>query len=71
MRYQAALYDNKGKLVASGLTLAVTVTDRGAPGRNDSVGLTLWKGGALLLSSDWTGGATAEVKLKGGNLTVH
>ncbi|WP_262014410.1 M12 family metallo-peptidase [Micromonospora sp. Mcm103] len=71
VRYQAALYDNKGKLVASGLTLAVTVTDRGAPGRNDTVGVTLWKGGALLFSSDWTGGATAEVKLKGGNLTVH
>ncbi|ADU09503.1 Ig domain protein group 1 domain protein [Micromonospora sp. L5] len=71
VRYQAALYDNKGKPVASGLTLAVTVTDRGAPGRNDTVGVTLWKGGSLLLSSDWTGSATAEVKLKGGNLTVH
>ena len=71
VRYQAALYDNKGKLVASGLTLAVTVTDRGAPGRNDTVGVTLWKGGALLFSSDWTGGGTAEVTLKGGNLTVH
>ncbi|WP_327025000.1 M12 family metallo-peptidase [Micromonospora sp. NBC_01739] len=71
LRYQASLYDSKGKLVASGLTLAVTVTDRGAPGRNDSVGLTLWQGGVLLSSSDWTGTGTGEVNLTGGNLTVH
>ncbi|GGM61544.1 hypothetical protein GCM10011608_53330 [Micromonospora sonchi] len=71
LRYQASLYDSKGKLVASGLTLAVTVTDRGAPGRNDTLGLTLWQGGRLLFSSDWTGAGTGEVKLTGGNLTVH
>lgn len=71
VRYRASLHDSKGKLVANGLTLTVTVTDRGAPGRNDSVGLTLWQGGRLLLSSDWTGAGTGEVKLTGGNLTVH
>ncbi|BCJ61341.1 M12 family metallo-peptidase [Micromonospora endophytica] len=71
VRYRAGLYDSKGKLVTSGLTLAVTVTDRGTPGRNDSVGLTLWQGGLLLFSSDWTGAGTGEVKLTGGNLTVH
>ncbi|TCB98119.1 hypothetical protein E0H26_10860 [Micromonospora zingiberis] len=71
VRYRASLYDSKGKLVASGLTLAVAVTDRGAPGRNDTVGITLWQGGVLLFSSDWTGAGTGEVKLTGGNLTVH
>ncbi|MFD2763049.1 M12 family metallo-peptidase [Micromonospora eburnea] len=71
VRYQASLYDSNGKVVASGLTLAVTVTDRGAPGRDDTVGITLWNGGALLFSSDWTGNGTAEVNLTAGNLTVH
>ncbi|WP_233513769.1 M12 family metallo-peptidase [Micromonospora craterilacus] len=71
VRYRASLYDSKGKVVASGLTLAVTVTDRGSPGRNDTVGVTLWQGGVLLFSSDWTGAGTGEVKLTGGNLTVH
>ncbi|MEU8264950.1 M12 family metallo-peptidase [Micromonospora sp. NPDC048999] len=71
VRYQASLYDSNGRVVASGLTLALTVTDRGSPGRDDTVGITLWKGGALLFSSDWTGNGTAEVKLTGGNLTVH
>ncbi|SBT47681.1 M12 family metallo-peptidase [Micromonospora narathiwatensis] len=71
VRYQASLYDSNGKVVASGLTLAVTVTDRGAPGRDDTVGITLWNGGALLFSSDWTGNGTGEVNLTAGNLTVH
>ncbi|MFI7023395.1 M12 family metallo-peptidase [Micromonospora sp. NPDC049900] len=71
LRYQAALYDGRGKLVAAGLTLAVTVTDRGAPGRHDTVGITLWQGGTLVFSSDWTGAGTGEVALTGGNLTVH
>ncbi|WP_241825518.1 M12 family metallo-peptidase [Micromonospora sp. CB01531] len=71
VRYQASLYDSNGKLVASGLTLAVTVTDRSAPGRDDTVAVTLWNGGALLFSSDWTGNGTAEVNLTSGNLTVH
>ncbi|MEV0155692.1 M12 family metallo-peptidase [Micromonospora sp. NPDC050686] len=71
VRYRASLYDSTGRLVAGGLTLAVTVTDQGAPGRTDTVGVTLWQGGALLFSSDWTGGGTAEVALTSGNLTVH
>ncbi|MEU2614085.1 M12 family metallo-peptidase [Micromonospora sp. NPDC007271] len=71
VRYRASLYDSRGKVVASGLMLAVTVTDRGAPGKNDTVGITLWNGGALVFSSDWTGSGTDEVNLTAGNLTVH
>ncbi|MGR6320956.1 M12 family metallo-peptidase [Micromonospora soli] len=71
VRYRADLVDSTGTVVAGGLTLAVTVTDEGAPGRNDTVGVTLWNGGALLFSSDWTGGGTAEVKLTSGNLSLH
>jgi hypothetical protein len=57
--------------VAGGLTLTATVTDRGSPGRDDTVGVTLWRGGELLFSSDWSGAGTAEARLVGGNLTVH
>ena len=71
VRYRADLYDSRGKLVARDLTLTVTVTDRGAPGRNDTAGVTLWQGGTLLFSSDWTGQGTGQVKLTNGNLTVH
>ncbi|MET8835842.1 M12 family metallo-peptidase [Micromonospora sp. NPDC004540] len=71
VRYRASLVDRTGTVVADGLTLAVTVTDHGAPGRSDSVGITLWQGGALLFSSDWTGAGTAEVRLTSGNLSVH
>ncbi|MEV6811055.1 hypothetical protein [Micromonospora sp. NPDC051296] len=71
VRYRASLYDSKGEVLVSGLTLAVMVTDGGSPGRNDTVGVTLWQGGVLLFSSDWTGAGTGEVKLTGGNLTVH
>ncbi|MFC0504667.1 M12 family metallo-peptidase [Micromonospora costi] len=71
VRYRASLYDNTGRLVATGLTLSVTVTDRGSPGRHDAVGVTLWRGGQLLFSSDWTGAGTAERRLTDGNLTVH
>jgi hypothetical protein len=72
VRYQAQLVDvAKKQVVATGLTLEATVTDRGAPGRNDTVGISLWRGGALLFSSDWTGTATGEVNLTRGNLTVH
>ncbi|HEX5540484.1 MAG TPA: M12 family metallo-peptidase [Micromonospora sp.] len=72
VRYRVDLVDAAtGTIVASGLTLQVAVTDRGSASRQDSIGLTLWKGGELLFSSDWTGAKTMEVTLSGGNFTVH
>jgi hypothetical protein len=58
--------------VATGLTMRVTATDRGEPGRRDSIAITVWDGDKLLFSSDWADGATGEVKLtaSGGNLTI-
>ncbi|MGI5238887.1 M12 family metallo-peptidase [Dactylosporangium sp. CA-139066] len=74
-RYTATLVDvtnpKKEVTVGTGLTLQVTATDRGTPGTSDSVGVTLWSGGTLLFSSDWTGANTGEINLTGGNLTVH
>ncbi|SCL19182.1 Putative Ig domain-containing protein [Micromonospora pallida] len=72
VRYRAELVDlTTGAVVAAGLTLETTVTDRGSPGRRDTIGVSLWQGGALLFSSDWTGTDTAGVTLVSGNLTVH
>jgi hypothetical protein len=53
------------------LILQVTMTDKGEPGSNDTIGVTLWNGSTLLFSSEWTGSKTLEVLLTGGNLVVH
>jgi hypothetical protein len=53
------------------LTLRVTMVDRGEPGSNDQIGITLWDGTTLLYSSWWTGSNTEEMLLSGGNLVVH
>ncbi|SNS60313.1 Putative Ig domain-containing protein [Asanoa hainanensis] len=58
-------------LVASGLTLQVTVSDRGSPGSADSFAVTLWNGSTLLFSSEWTGAKSQELRLTGGNLVVR
>jgi hypothetical protein len=57
--------------VAGNLTLRVTATDRGELGSSDSIGITLWNGNTLLLSSEWTGATTIEGALDGGNIVVH
>jgi len=50
----------------------VELTDRGEPGRVDSVGFTVWDGsGLLLFSSNWNGVRTVEQILGGGNLVVR
>ncbi|HSK26225.1 MAG TPA: M12 family metallo-peptidase [Jiangellales bacterium] len=60
-----------GATVKRGLELRITFTDRGAPGRNDTLGVTVWDGSTLVHSSAWTGAATAEQALTGGNLNVQ
>lgn len=57
--------------VAGNLSLQVTITDRGEPGSNDSIGVTLWSGTTLLFSSEWRGSKTLEQRLDGGNTVVH
>jgi hypothetical protein len=53
-------------------TVEVVMTDRGEPGANDSIGLTLWsETNRLLYSSNWNGSTTVEQKLGGGNLQVR
>lgn len=57
--------------VGSGWTLQLTATDRGATGRTDTLGITLWNGNTLVFSSDWSGNRTQELNLAGGNLVIH
>jgi hypothetical protein len=53
------------------LTLQVTMTDKGEPGKSDTLGVTLWNGNKLLFSSEWSGAKTMESILGGGNLVAH
>jgi hypothetical protein len=53
-------------------TLQVTMTDKGELGTSDLIGITVWnKSGGLWFASNWTGTATAEQLLAGGNLVVR
>ncbi len=47
------------------------MTDKGEPGSNDTIGITLWNGNTLVFSSEWTGAKTLEKQIDGGNLVVH
>src|SRR5262249_51305497 len=52
--------------------LQVTMTDRGEPGRQDSIAITVRdKNGGLWFVSKWNGTAPVEEVLSGGNLQVH
>ncbi|MGI8997786.1 MAG: hypothetical protein ACR2GW_14075, partial [Pyrinomonadaceae bacterium] len=57
---------------SGGSTLQVILTDKGEPGRDDTIGITLWdKSGALWFASKWDGAKTVEQMLGGGNLQVR
>jgi len=57
--------------ITGNLTLQVNMTDKGEPGVNDQIAISLWDGSTLVYSSNWTGATTAEMVLGGGNLVVH
>jgi hypothetical protein len=53
-------------------TLQVTMTDKGTPGTNDTIGITVWnKAGGTWFSSNWSGTKTLEQLLGGGDLSAH
>jgi hypothetical protein len=53
-------------------SLQVVMSDRGEPGRTDTIGITLWnKDGGLWFTSNWDGTRTLEQVLAGGNLVVR
>ncbi|RVT73461.1 T9SS type A sorting domain-containing protein [Flavobacterium sufflavum] len=53
------------------LTLQVNMTDRGEPGSNDDIAISLYNGSILFYSSKWTGSNTGMTLLVGGNLVVR
>ena len=57
--------------IYGGISLQVTMTDNGEPGRSDMIGFTLMNGNNLVYSSSWPVNKTLESFLVGGNLVVH
>jgi hypothetical protein len=57
--------------LGGGYQVQIAVTDRGEPGNQDSIAITLWNGNKLLFSSNWNGIKTIEQVLDGGNLQVR
>ena len=53
------------------LTLQMQMTDRGEPGPNDTMAITVSNGSTMLFSSKWDGTRTVEKALDGGNLVAH
>jgi len=60
-----------GESLGGNLQLQVKITDRGEPGVNDDIAITLWDGNILLYSSKWTSLNTSPLLLSGGNLVVQ
>ena len=60
-----------GEGLGGNLTLQVKIIDRGEPGENDEIAITLWSRNTLLYSSEWTGLKTDLQYLVGGNTVVH
>lgn len=70
-------FSNSGE---GNLILKVNITDRGEPGVDDEIGISLWSAvkvdgqwtaDELLYSSEWDGLQTLEQYIAGGNLVVH
>ncbi|MBF9143814.1 MBG domain-containing protein [Hymenobacter properus] len=58
--------------VVGNMTLQVTMTDRGTPGTNDQIGVTVFdNSGGIFYSSNWATTSTSELYLQGGNLVVN
>jgi hypothetical protein len=57
--------------LGGGLIMQVNMVDRGEPGNNDEIGISLYDGNQLLYSSHWTGTNTGLRYLNGGNIVVH
>jgi len=81
---KAATYSGKANLtditdplvpisLGGGHSFQMKLTDKGEPGSTDTIGFTLYgnNNGVLLFSSSWSGIATIEEILGGGNLVVR
>jgi hypothetical protein len=57
--------------IGGGLSLQISLTDKGEPGSQDSIAISLTNGSQLWYSSNWSGTKTLEQLLDGGNLAAH
>jgi hypothetical protein len=57
-------------VIDTNLDLHVCMTDRGLPGANDGIAITLKSGSTLLYSSNWVSTLTGEMNLAGGDLLI-
>jgi hypothetical protein len=62
---------SNGSSVAGGLTLRMVIDDKGEPGVNDTIVISLWNGGTLWFTSEWDGTQPVPKKVDGGNLQVR
>ena len=80
---KTAIFNGKGNLqditnpqapvsLGGNLTLQVSMTDKGEPGKNDLLGITVFNNsGGILYSTYWDGVKTAEMLLSGGNIIIN
>jgi hypothetical protein len=58
-------------MIGENYNLQINITDRGEPGSNDGIAITLVNGSnALVYSSNWITNVTTELKLNSGNLKL-
>lgn len=57
--------------VAGNLSFEIRITDKGEPGTEDQIAITVWNdAGGVMYSSEWDGVRTQEKVLTGGNIVV-
>ena len=60
------------RMVDAHARLRLTLVDNGEPGRTDAIGITVHReDGSLWFSSNWSGAATVEQVIAGGNVQVR
>ena len=57
--------------VAKNLNLKINLTDRGIPGTNDGIAITLWSGAILYCSANWVANKSAELNPANGNVIIN
>jgi M6 family metalloprotease-like protein len=73
IRATARLVDDTKKkpvVVLDGLSLVISLTDRRAPGGQDTIAVTAWDGNKQVFSSAWAGFGPLEQALAGGSTRV-
>ena len=57
--------------IVGGADLQVSLSDKGEPGTNDEIGVTLTSGGVMFFSSNWVVNTTVKQVISGGNININ